>query len=615
MRKYLLLLAAMWSSYNVVAQQLYMPRNIRHAYSAKTRDLSGRPGQNYWQNKGRYDIQMKLAPPSRTVTGTETILYVNNSPDTLKHLCIRMNTNLHKYQAPRSGYHSMDFLDSGMVIDKFVYNGQELKFNNDVGTAGNIRLPRPLVARDSAKIEISWHYDLSKESGREGMIDSTTAFLAYAYPRIAVYDDYNGWDDIPHTDRAEFYNDFNDYTVAVTVPKNFVVWGTGDLLNGAEVLQPAVAQRLKESYVADKTMQIATLQDMLAGKVTAQRDWNTWKFAVNHIVDVTYGVSNHYVWDAGSALLDTATGRRASMQAAYNDTAADFRKSVEFGRYALGWFSNHWPGIAYPYPVMTAFQGYADMEYPMMVNDGNVGDLDFAQLLQDHEMAHTYFPFYMGINETRYAFMDEGWATTFEYLIRIAEKGKASADDFYKKFRVKRYIGDPSTEEDQPVISMSTQVSGMGYGSNSYGKASLAYLAVKDLLGDALFKKSLHHYMQTWNGKHPIPWDFFNSFNTGSGKNLNWFWHNWFFTNNYIDLAVESVKGKTVTIRNVGGFAIPFDLVVTDAAGKEVRKHYTPAVWEKNQQVLTLPVPEKLRSVRVEGGLYMDATPEDNVSK
>ena len=130
-------------------------------------------------------------------------------------------------------------------------------------------------------------------------------------------------------------------------------------------------------------------------------------------------------------------------------------------------------------------------------------------MVQDHEIAHTYFPFYMGINETRYAYMDEGWATTLEYLIGIEEVGKATADSVYKDFRIRRYINDPSTEEDQPIITMSTQVSDAGYGNNSYGKASLIYLALKDMLGDDLFKKALHHYMDNWNGKHPIPWDYF----------------------------------------------------------------------------------------------------------
>ncbi|MBV8251981.1 MAG: M1 family metallopeptidase [Chitinophaga sp.] len=618
MRRYILLLTAILGCTAVKAQELYMPRNIQNAYKAQTRDMSGKPGVNYWQNKGRYDIQLKVAPPTRTVYGKETITYVNNSPHDLSRLRIRMNNNLHKFQAPRDGYHSMNFLDSGVVVERFVCNGAEISFPNDVGTVGVVPLSSPIKSHDSAKIEITWRYDLSKESGREGMIDSTTCFMAYAYPRVSVFDDYNGWDDIQHTDRAEFYNDFNDYTVAVTVPKNFIVWGTGELQNAGEVLQPEVAQRLKASLTANETMHIATQEDLQGHKVTAQQDWNTWKFVAKHITDVTYGVSDHYVWDASSALLDTVSGRRASVQAAYKANTTDFQHSVEFSRYALGWFSNHWPGVKYPFPVMTAFQGFADMEYPMMVNDATVGgNLSFAQLVQDHEIAHTYFPFYMGINETRYAFMDEGWATTFEYLIGISEKGQQAADDFYKRFRVQYYIADPSTEEDQPIISMSTQVSEMGYGSNAYGKPSLAYLALKDLLGDELFKKSLHVYMDTWNGKHPIPWDFFHIFNTASGKNLNWFWNNWFFSNNYIDLAVSNVKSGNVTIKNVGGFAIPFNLVVVTKDGKESQFHYTPSVWQANQKelVLKLPVKEAVQEVRLEGGLYMDATPNDNIWK
>ncbi|NIG54979.1 M1 family metallopeptidase [Chitinophaga sp. Cy-1792] len=615
MRKHLLLLLMAVGYSAVQAQELYMPRNIRNAYTAQTRDKSGRPGPKYWQNKGNYDIHLKLSLPSRTVQGTETIQYTNNSPDTLKNLWIRFIPNLHKITAPRDGYHSNDFLTEGVTIDKFVYNGQELKFNNDFGTVGRIKLPTAVMPKGGAKVEITWHYDLSKESGREGMIDSTTAFAAYAYPRISVFDDYNGWDQIAHTDRAEFYNDFNDYTVSVTVPKNYVVWGTGNLLNPEEVLQPEFAAKLKASYTADNTINIASLKDNLAHKVTRQQDFNTWKFEAKHISDVVYGTSDHYVWDAGSSLLDTATGLRCSVQAAYNDTAADFHHSVEFARKSLGWFSNHWPGIKYPYPVMTAFQGYADMEYPMMVNDNTVeDDMFFAKLVQDHEMAHTYFPFYMGINETRYAFMDEGWATTFEYLIGIADVGKEKADDFYKRFRVARYISDPSTEEDQPIISMSNQVSGMGYGSNSYGKASLSYLALKDLLGDEEFKKALHMYMDTWHGKHPIPWDYFNIINTATGKNLNWFWQNWFFTNNYIDLAVAGVKGSAITIKNVGGFAIPFDMEVTDVNGEKRQYHYTPAIWQKNAREVVVQVPGKsaIKEVNIDGGIFMDATPADN---
>lgn len=606
---------------SVQAQELYKPRNIQNAFRHGTRQNNGRPGAAYWQNKGRYNILVTVNPPDKTVLGEESISYANNSPDTLYSLTIRMINNLHKPQAPRSGYVSKDFLSEGVTIDSLVIGGRQLAFNNDGGTVSNNRLSRPLFPKDSVQLFIKWHYPVSVESGREGMIDSTTFYLAYFYPRISVYDDYNGWDRIEHTDRAEFYSDFNDYEVAVKAPKNFVVWGTGDLLNPDEVLQPAVAKKLKASYTSDEITHLATFKEMRDHKITQQQNWNTWKMKASHIADVTYGVSDHYVWDASSVVVDSSTGRRSAVQAAYNDTAKDFRNSVKNGRYALNWFSHNWPGVPYPFVKMTAFQGYADMEYPMMVNDNTTGDDGFAQLVQDHEIAHTWFPFYMGINETRYAFMDEGWATTFEYLIGITEKGKEAADKFYKRFRVASYIKDPSTEQDQPIIAMSTQVSGYGYGSNAYGKPSLAYLALKDMLGDELFKKSLHEYMSRWNGKHPIPWDYFNSINDATGENLNWFWNSWFFSNNYIDLAVKEINkqgtGYALTVSNTGGFPVPFDVVVTYADGSTSRLHQTPRVWQNNLKQISVQVPadKTIDQIQLDGNLFMDATPQDNSYK
>jgi aminopeptidase N len=214
--------------------------------------------------------------------------------------------------------------------------------------------------------------------------------------------------------------------------------------------------------------------------------------------------------------------------------------------------------------------------------------------------------------------MDEGWATTLEYLIGIAEHGKEAADKFYKNFRVNRYINDKSAEEDQPIISMSSQLSGVGYGNNSYGKASLSYLALKDMLGDDLFKKALHNYMEDWNGKHPIPWDYFYSINSGAGKNLNWFFNNWFFTNNYIDLAIINSSSKasnnSISIKNEGGFAIPFDINIVYMDGTKETVHKTPVVWEANQKMVkfTFKGNKKIKSVTLDGGIFMDATPINN---
>ncbi|HJT72433.1 MAG TPA: M1 family metallopeptidase [Chitinophaga sp.] len=602
------------------AQDLYMPRNIKKAYTKGTRDISGKPGRRYWQNRGSYAIDLRVQPPSRTVYGEETIQYVNNSPDTLRYVVLRLICNIHKPQAPRSGYTSSDFLTKGVIIDTLVINGTAVSFSNDVGTVANVQLPQALEPGGTTKFSIRWHYDMSVLSGREGCIDSTTFYLAYSYPRISVYDDYNGWDRIEHSDRVEFYSDFNDYKVAVTVPANYVVWGTGVLQNVDEVLQPAIAGRLKSSYTSDIPAHIATASEMRQHQVTRQHEWNTWRFKADNIADVTYGLSDHYVWDAASVVVDSTAHRRASVQAAYNETATDFRHSVEYARYALNWFSHNWPGVAYPFPVMTAFQGYADMEYPMMVNDATVGDnLTFARLVQDHEIAHTWFPFYMGINESRYAFMDEGWATTLEYLIGLSQGDKAAADKFYKEFRVDGYINDPSAEEDQPIISMSNQVSGRGYGNNAYGKPSLAYLALKDMLGDARFKKCLHAYMDNWNGKHPIPWDFFNSFNTASGQQLNWFWNNWFFSNNYIDIGIKNVQPKngavSLSVINTGGFAIPFDIIINYNDGSSDTVHQTPSVWKQDSREAVFSIPtgkKEVAGIRVDGNLFMDAEKKDN---
>ncbi|MEP6466776.1 MAG: M1 family peptidase, partial [Parafilimonas sp.] len=318
------------------AQDVYMPRNIKKAYQNGTRSLTGAPGANYWQNQGVYDIEETIHPDTKSISGTEKIVYSNNSTDILKMLAIRFVNNIHKPQAPRSGFYSTDFLDSGLHISSFKIDGVAYDINSDGwSTVNPVKLKSVMLPHSSATLEIEWDYPLSKQSGREGQIDSTSFYCAYSYPRVSVYDDYNGWDMLPHSDRQEFYNDFNDYTISVSAPKNFVVWATGDLLNPDDVLQPAAAKRLKDSYTSDSVIHIATLDDMQQHNITQQNDWNTWKFKADHITDVCYAVSNHYVWDAGSEIVDAKTNRRASMQAAYDDSSEDFHHAVEFGKNAL----------------------------------------------------------------------------------------------------------------------------------------------------------------------------------------------------------------------------------------------------------------------------------------
>jgi Peptidase family M1 domain len=602
------------------SQPLYMPRDVSRAFQNQTRSMDGKPGMNYWQNRGRYQIRITVLPPDRNIKGAERITYLNNSPNFLRGLVIKLFMNIHRPGAPRYEGVGADYLTTGIHIDKCAVNGDTLAWteNPNYFTWQPFTLPKPLAPHDSITLTFEWHYQISLQSGREGMIDSTTYFLAYFYPRVAVYDDCDGWDGMTFTDSQEFYSDFNDYDVTLQVPKNYLVLGTGSLQHPESLLQPNILKRFNQSMSSDQTISVATTSELTASQVTTQNDFNSWQFKASNVPDMAFGLSNHYAWDAASVVVDDASGRRASVQAAYNDTAADFHHMVQFGRYTLAWLSRNWPGIPYPYEKTTIFQGFADMEYPMMVNDQSEADTLDARSTADHEIAHTYMPFYMGINETRYGFMDEGWATTFELLIGRSELGGPKADEIFKSFRINRWAHNPASYEDLPIITPGDALYDNALGNNEYGKASLGYLAAKDLLGDEMFKKCLHAYMDRWHGKHPIPWDFFHTFNDISGQNLNWFWSNWFFSNSYIDLAIENVvkspEGYQIMLKNKGGMAAPVDIVLSYSDGFRETRHQTPQIWQANGRsaVVDLKTSRTLQSAQLQTGIFVDANETDN---
>jgi aminopeptidase N len=224
----------------------------------------------------------------------------------------------------------------------------------------------------------------------------------------------------------------------------------------------------------------------------------------------------------------------------------------------------------------------------------------------------------MGINESRYAFMDEGWATTFEYLIGTADLGKDRASAFFEQFRTNGWANNTSPLEDLPIITPADALRPFAYGDNAYGKAALGYLALKDVLGDAAFRTALHGFMDRWHGKHPIPWDFFNTVNDLTGRNLNWFWSNWFFANGYIDLGVGGVTktgdGYTVVIDNVGGMPAPVDLEAHFGDGSNEVIHETSAIWEANPKRATITVPTRksLQSLVLNSGIWVDADSTNN---
>jgi hypothetical protein len=619
MKKITLLSATILCTISMYAQLIPMPGNIKKAYTNETRSMDGKPGAKYWQNKGIYSINISVNPPSKTIRGTETILYKNNSPRMLNGLPIKLIQNIHVPGATRQSASPASYLTKGILIDEFKINGKKNKFEDPQGeTTQYVELEQPLKTGESVTLNFTWHYDVSDKSGREGKLDATSFFLAYFYPRVAVIDDTQGMDFMTFTDAQEFYNEFNDYEVSVTVPKNFLVWGTGDLLNAKEVLQPTFFDKYNKSLTSDDVINIVTKKDIAAKNITVQKPTNTWKFKANNISDMAYCLSDHYVWEAASVIVDKKTGRRASCQSAFIDSSKNFHNQVKHIQHSLDWYSNNWPGVPYPFPKSTIVQGTADMEYPMMANDSPQDDDIMQRFITEHEIGHTYFPFYMGINEHRYGYMDEGWTTAFENLIGQVDLGKEKANGFFKQFRVNGWATRPNDETQIPIITPVNILSGQAMGHNEYGKPALAYLGLKDMLGDDLFKKSLHGFMDRWNGKHPLPWDMFNSFSNVSGKDLSWYWNNWFFTSYYMDIALENVvpntNGYTLTIKNIGGYAVPTDVMVEYEDGTKETIHQTASMWEQNQQTATVNIStkNKIAFVKLEGDLWVDANEKDN---
>jgi len=622
-------------------QELHVPRDVQVAYDKGTRSRDGRPGPNYWQNHAAHTIRITVTPPDKRIHGEQEIVYTNNSPDTLDHLLFRMYMNSHQAEAMRDKPYPTDFLNQGISVEQFSIDGEAVNWDGNGGlyaglniagsTVHGIKLTNPLPPHGSVRIQMRWHYDLTRDGGwKEGATDETSYFLAYFFPRVTNYSDYGGWDISPFTTGREFNNDFADFSVEVDAPRDFVVWATGELKNPRDVLQRKIANRLEAAQTSDKVSTISEVADVQAGKVTARSDRLTWKWQASQVPDFAIAVSNHYRWEAASVVVDPATGRRIGVQAAYPDSATDFKPMVEFGRSAMAFASAKYPGVPYPWPKTTIILGSADEEYPMMVNDSsNVGtsmagllpENQFTGFVATHEILHSWFPFYMGINEKRYPFMDEGWTTAFEYMRNVEVLGKENADKLFKDFRVNRTGWTaPISGNELPIITPHDSLYGQSpvFGFNQYGKAALGYLALRDLMGDTAFKTALHEFMSRWHGKRPLPWDMFNTFNGVGVDNHSWFFNNWFFGYNYMDLGVGEVHSgggqHVIEIHNKGGMAIPFDLLVTYADSTSERVHLTPAVWKDSPRSVKVTAPsiKALQSVAIDSGIFVDFHPGDN---
>lgn len=565
---------------------LPVPLNLKATYDKGTRSTDGRPGRNYWQNKASYAIDLKFNPETRLLSGTANITYTNNSPDTLKEILFKLYPNLYKKGSPRLMRIEDKDATDGMVIDKMTIDdqAQDVSKLNIQATNMPVRI-KGLAPGKQIRFSITYSYTLNERSHiRTGQVEPGAYFIAYFFPRITVYDDIDGWNRNPYLGSAEFYNDFCDFSLYVSVPDNYLVWATGDLKNAGEVLTEKYTSRLQKAETEDAIINIIDSNEITLGGIT-KNEGRSWRFEAKNVTDVAVALSNHYVWQSSSLVVDPLTKRRTRVDAVFNHkhkdyywVASDARKTVE----AMSYRFPKWP---FPYSHETVFDGLDQMEYPMMVNDNPVEDRAESIELTDHEIFHTMFPFYMGINETKYGWMDEGWATIGEWL--ITPMIDSSIVDEYGMAAVNASAG---TEADMPITTLTMQMTGGSSGFiNSYPKPALGYLYVKDMLGEDVFNRALHNYIRNWNGKHPMPYDFFYSMNSGAGRNMNWFWKKWFFDSGVPDLAIASVKGRNITIESIGEKPVPIDLTLTYTDGSTEKIHRSIAVWEKGNKTVVIP--------------------------
>ena len=343
----------------------------------------------------------------------------------------------------------------------------------------------------------------------------------------------------------------------------------------------------------------------LASDITRHNTQNTWKFEAANVTDFVFATSNHYLWNSSSVEVDPVSKRRTRVDVAFNPVHTDFREVIDFARKTVERMSFRFPEWAFPYSHETVFDGLDQMEYPMMVNDNPLADRKDAITLTVHEIFHTMFPFYMGINETKYGWMDEGWATIGEWL--LAPMIDSTIKDEYG---MAAYNLNAGKELDLPIITLTTQLTGTPAFLDAYPKPALGYLYVKDMLGDTAFFKGLHYYIRHWNGKHPGPLDFFYSLNAGSGKNLNWFWKRWYYDDGYPDLGIGDVKKVgneyRVIVESIGSKPTPVDLTIIYKDNTLQKIHRDISCWEKGNSSIvigfsTIKKPVKL----ILGSLYV----------
>ncbi|HLF36059.1 MAG TPA: M1 family metallopeptidase, partial [Cyclobacteriaceae bacterium] len=531
-------------------------------------------------------------PFAKTLAGEGEITYYNNSPDTLGSVTFFLYHDLYAKRSARDDDINPALLTDGVVIEEIRIDDGAVDMENKsvarrTGTRLILYLGKPLDPDSSAKFFFRWRFTIPGDGfERSGAYDSTSMFIAYWYPEVAVYDDIDGWDRTDYTGGVEFYHDYSDFRIRIEVPENFLVWASAAPSNPEEVYPDLIMKKLIEVN-ENKATSIVNEDDLRQGIRTG----GIWKYEARNFPDFSFALSDHYLWDARLFKSDT----RYFLNTVYPVYQKGFSVVSQASYEALGVFTGSMPAFPFPFKYFTAFNGLhgGGMEFAGMINDtfsdsarmqSTRTNLELNRGLTYHEMFHQYFPFYMGINEKKYAWMDEGWATFTNFLHR----GSSRRMDLSSSARLS-----------SPPIMVPSNITPRNFYLNSYTLAACSYYMLQQHLGDRTFVECLQEYINRWKQKHPTPYDFFNTFSNVSGQNLDWFWKSWYFDWGYMDLGINSISGSTVEIQNYGGKPVAANVILTYKDGSPGELSIQPSVWKEDHKYF-LSIPGKKKPVKAE---------------
>ena len=536
------------------------------------RTASGSPGHEYWQQRADYDISVTLDDAKQTITGDETITYTNNSPDPLGYLWVQLDQNVRAEDSDKyvtksnrirnrlsakslQGITMDNGYDGGYKIHKVTdENGNDLAHTINK-TMMRVELPKALNKGDKFSFKIAWSYNINDRmlvGGRSGHEyfpkDGNYVYtIAQWFPRMAVYDDVNGWQNKQFLGQGEFALPFGDYTVEITVPADHIVASTGTLNNPKEVLSKETYDKYISAGDSDTPVIIVSEKEAIAKeKNPVMNEFSTWKYSANNVRDFAFATSRKFIWDAQG--VDIGDKRPLAMSYYPKEGNPLWEKhSTEAVVKTLETYSKY--TIDYPYPVAISVHAASiGMEYPMICfnfgrpnEDGSYSDqVKYGMIgVIIHEVGHNFFPMIINSDERQWTWMDEGLNTFVQYRTQVEQY-----DDFpHKRGPATSIVPYMSGDQSyiRPIMTNSEQI--LQFGNNAYGKPAAALSILREtVMGPELFDYAFKEYARRWAFKHPTPADFFRTMEDASAVDLDWFWRGWFYSTDHVDMGIDDVK-------------------------------------------------------------------------